>query len=81
MDCAHAVSTRLGLDRSPSRAGSVAVSRILARRRTPLLRECDPLTWVAIRASQRSVHLLRAPLVSTSVGARWWNGLSAVSAA
>lgn len=61
------VETRVRIARMLSRRGPVwigdrlglpasTVGRILARHRTPLLRECDPVTGVVIRASRRSAN-------------------------
>lgn len=66
------VETRVRIARMLSRRGPVwighrlglpasTVGRVLARHRTPLLRECDPLTGLAIRASRRSPHRYEHP--------------------
>ena len=48
------IGRRLGIPAS-------TVGRILARRGMPLLRECDPLTGMVIRASRRSAHRYEHP--------------------
>jgi transposase InsO family protein len=61
------METRVRIARMLSRRGPVwigyqlgmpasTVGRVLARHRTPLLRECDPLSGQVIRASRRSVN-------------------------
>lgn len=66
------VETRVRIARMLSRRGPVwigyhlglpasTVGRVLARHDTPLLRECDPLTGLPIRASRRSPHRYEHP--------------------
>ncbi|WP_218053041.1 IS481 family transposase, partial [Cellulomonas algicola] len=69
---APCVETRVRIARMLSRRGPVwigrhlglpasTVGRVLARHRTPLLRACDPLTGVVIRASRRSANRYEHP--------------------
>ncbi len=66
------VETRVRIARFLSRRGPVwiarqvglpasTVGRVLARHHAPLLRECDPLTGVPIRASRRSANRYEHP--------------------
>lgn len=66
------VETRIRIARMLSRRGPVwigyhlgvpasTVGRVLARHRTPLLRECDPLTGLVIRASRRTANRYEHP--------------------
>ena len=66
------VETRVRIVRMLSQRGPVwiarqvglpasTVGRVLARHRTPLLRECDPLTGIPIRASRRSANRYEHP--------------------